>query len=442
MLRMDPYLHRCCQHNWGHAWPYLAQHLWLATADGGLCAAFFVDSQVTARVRDARSVAIEEATHYPFDEQVNFRIHTQQPVRFPLYIRIPSWCRGAQLFLNGQPLGAPGNGPGFFRVERVWERGDELRVRFPMEVRIRRWDRNRGAVSVYRGPLAFSLKFVERFVKVADRPKWPAWEIHPATPWNYGLVLEEGDPGRSFEVIRKPWPEDDLVFTHEGTPVELRARAKRVPEWQLDEYGLVAELQDSPVQSDEPVELIALIPMGAARLRISAFPVIGTGVSAKRWKPRGIRPTPLPYHPTASHCWPADTVLALCDQQEARNSRDHRIPRMTWWDHRGTREWVQYEFGRPLRIRGVAVYWFDDEGFGQCRVPQAWRVLYRSPQGWREVQAHGPYTVDRDRYNKVYFEPIQTDSLKLEVQLRPGYSAGILEWKVLPEDKEAGTGTP
>ncbi len=65
-----------------------------------------------------------------------------------------------------------------------------------------------------------------------------------------------------------------MPFTQEGTPIELRAKGKRIPQWKLDRYGLVAELQDSPVESGEPVEPITLVPMGAARLRISAFPVI------------------------------------------------------------------------------------------------------------------------------------------------------------------------
>ena len=40
MFAMDPTIHRCCQHNFGHGWPYLAEHLWLATADDGLALAF------------------------------------------------------------------------------------------------------------------------------------------------------------------------------------------------------------------------------------------------------------------------------------------------------------------------------------------------------------------------------------------------------------------
>jgi hypothetical protein len=56
--------------------------------------------------------------------------------------------------------------------------------------------------------------------------------------------------------------------------IELRARGKRLPGWGIDENGLCAVLPQSPVASTEPVEPLRLIPMGAARLRISAFPVI------------------------------------------------------------------------------------------------------------------------------------------------------------------------
>jgi hypothetical protein len=53
----------------------------------------------------------------------------------------------------------------------------------------------------------------------------------------------------------------------------IHARAKLLPEWKLDAYGLVAPLPMSPVAAAGPVQDISLIPMGAARLRISAFPV-------------------------------------------------------------------------------------------------------------------------------------------------------------------------
>jgi hypothetical protein len=104
---------------------------------------------------------------------------------------------------------------------------------------------------------------------------------------------------------------------------------------------------------------------------------------------------------------------------------------MTWWDHKGTNEWVQYDFRRPLKVTGVEVYWFDDTGRGECRVPKSWRLLYRDGAAWTPVRSPGEYGVKRDCFNKVSFDPVQTDALRLEVQLRPSYSGGILEWRVM-----------
>ena len=43
-------------------------------------------------------------------------------------------------------------------------------------------------------------------------------------------------------------------------------------------------MQDSPVKSDEPTETVTLIPMGSARLRLGALPVIGEGPDAHEWQ--------------------------------------------------------------------------------------------------------------------------------------------------------------
>ena len=105
-----------------------------------------------------------------------------------------------------------------------------------------------------------------------------------STPWNYGLVLNDRSPADSFEVVRRPMAPTANPFTREGTPIELRAPGKRIPAWQIDAHGLAGKLQDSPVKSEEPTESITLIPMGAARLRISMFPVIGSGTDAVNWQ--------------------------------------------------------------------------------------------------------------------------------------------------------------
>ena len=424
MLRMDPWMHRCCQHNIGHGWPKFVQHLWLAGPENGLVVAMYAPSAVEAKVGSGQVVRITEETYYPFAEEVNFRIELTDPTTFPLYLRVPGWCPQVQIALNERNVYQGTPRPGFLEIRRQWHNGDRLILRFSMALRVHRWEKNKNSVSVYWGPLAFSLKIGEKYVRVGGTDRWPAWEIHPTTPWNYGLVLGEPDPTSGIELERRPWPQDDQPFSADAAPVILRMKAKRIPEWDFDEYGLVAPLQPSPVWSEEPEEIITLIPMGCARLRISSFPVIGSGPGAGQWK----KPTATRW--TASHCWHADTVRAIDDGILPKNSGDRQIPRFTWWDHRGTTEWVMCRFPEAQVVSEVAVYWFDDTGFGHCRVPASWHVEWYDGQTWRPVKAKGAYGVERDQFNRVEFEPVKTTGLRLVVQLQENFSAGILECQI------------
>jgi hypothetical protein len=38
--------------------------------------------------------------------------------------------------------------------------------------------------------------------------------------------------------------------------------------------------------------------------------------------------------------------------------------------------------------------------------------------------------VAKDRYNPVSFAPVTTSGLRIELQLQPKFSGGVLEWKV------------
>lgn len=84
-------------------------------------------------------------------------------------------------------------------------------------------------------------------------------------------------------MIRSREAVPDQPFTAETTPIRMQVRARKIPGWTQDHFGMVGKLQPSPVISEEPVETVTLIPMGAARLRISSFPVIGKGADAHEW---------------------------------------------------------------------------------------------------------------------------------------------------------------
>ncbi len=277
--------YRCCQHNVSHGWPYYAEELWLATGDRGLCASLYATSEVSAKVGPGTAVRIAEETDYPFGDTVTLKLSTPQAVKFPLYLRIPQWCKEASVKINGKPVKAAARPLSYVMLEREWKDGDVVSLRLPMQVSVRKWEKNHNAVSVDYGPLTFSLKIGERWARCGGTDAWPEFEVFPTTPWNYGLVLNEKTPAKSFEVLR--WNGKALPaqpFIPEPAPIELRAKAKRITAWKLDSLGLVGKLQPSPVKSDEPLETVTLIPMGGARLRITSFPVIGQGDDAQEWK--------------------------------------------------------------------------------------------------------------------------------------------------------------
>lgn len=281
---MNPWSHRCCQHNCGQGWPYFAEHLWYATPDNGLAAVFYNDCTVTAKVADGKTVTIDQATHYPFDEKVTLTIQAQAAATFPLYLRVPGWCERPTVAINGKLVTVAAKPRQFIVITRQWDNGDKLELTLPMKVRFRVWEKNHHSVSVDRGPLTYSLKIGENYVRFGGSDRWPATEIYPTTPWNYGLVLDREKPEDSrLKVHQRDWPADDMPWTQTGTPLQLEMQAQTIPQWTLDQYGLCAVLQDSPVKSNEKEETIMLIPMGAARLRISSFPVIGVGEVAHEW---------------------------------------------------------------------------------------------------------------------------------------------------------------
>ncbi|HYA48455.1 MAG TPA: hypothetical protein VEG35_02045, partial [Burkholderiales bacterium] len=126
--------------------------------------------------------------------------------------------------------------------------------------------------SVWRGPLWYSLKIGEDWKRYGGTEAWPAYEVLPTTPWNYGLLVSAVNPGASVQLAAQRAP-GYQPFSPEASPIVLKARARRVPGWQAQ--GRMAGLVPaSPAEGDGPVEEVELIPMGCARLRISSFPTV------------------------------------------------------------------------------------------------------------------------------------------------------------------------
>ncbi|MGN0233302.1 MAG: beta-L-arabinofuranosidase domain-containing protein [Bacteroidaceae bacterium] len=293
---MNPFSSRCCQHNHAMGWPYYAQNLVLASADGGAALLTYSDCKATLLVDDGKKVTLDEQTRYPFSEDVLVTIGglgKKVTATFPLYLRIPAWAGDAHVQVNGQTVDCTPQ-EGLLRISRTWQDGDQVQLHLPMHLSLRRWAINKNSVSVDYGPLTMSLLIRERREQVdsrktaigdshwqegADASQWPTTEIYADSPWNYSLVPSL----KSMKVERDSWPEDNYPFAQASVPLRVKARGARVPSWGQDETGLCQVLPDA-CASRGAVEEITLIPMGAARLRISAFPPYENKSAAQKSK--------------------------------------------------------------------------------------------------------------------------------------------------------------
>jgi hypothetical protein len=248
----------------------------MRTPDDGLVAAAYAPNDVHTRVADDVPISIVEETEYPFRDTIAFTIAAPRPVRFPLLLRIPAWTTQARVTINDIAETAAPQPGAFHRIDRTWKSGDRIVLRLPMRVRASRWFNE--SMALERGPLVFALPIGEDW-RPATGLKHPAiapakdWEVHPTTPWAYALASETAAAADGVEVRERPV--GAIPFDTKEPPVSLRVRGRALPDWTMVE-GSAAPPPQSPVTSRAPIETLTLIPYGAAKLRITAFPVLAS----------------------------------------------------------------------------------------------------------------------------------------------------------------------
>jgi hypothetical protein len=280
----------CCLVNMHQGWPKFTESLWMATNDNGLVAVAYSPSTVNAKVGKGFEVTIKEITDYPFKGNITLKISTSNPVRFPIYLRVPGWAdsvvfsfhRKTETRRAGETV----------RLAENWKDGDEITFNLPMKLRAEK--RFNHSVAVLRGPLYFSLRIDKEYKSVKinyDNFGYKGsvdWEIYPKSAWNYGLMFDKLNPERGIEVVENPvtsypfadrgdmiWSADSgkyLTWDKEAAVI-IKTRGMKIAGWTLkDNSADIPPL--SPVRPEGTPEVIELVPYGSAKLRITEFPVI------------------------------------------------------------------------------------------------------------------------------------------------------------------------
>jgi DUF1680 family protein len=366
----------------------------------------FIGSRATISVNGA-PVSVQQTTHYPWDGRVKFTIDPEKAEEFDMFIRIPAWCQGipstndlyqivgrpakgaVKILVNGKASGKLEMVDGYARLHRRWQAGDTVELNLDMPVREIRAntqvEADRDMVALTRGPIVYCAESLDNNVGAGH------------------LVVS---PETSFKAEYKP----DLL----GGAVVLWGKVR-------------ASYIDKGKIKLIPEELTAVPYYANANRGPSAMQV---------WLPASPeKATPMTLagrsRASASHCWHLDSVAAINDGIVPMKSSDTTSSRLSWWDHKGTAEWAELDFPKATAVSKIHVFWFADKSVnGRCDVPLSWFISYKDGDDWHPVENPDHYGATPDQFNDTTFKRIQTSALRLQVQLKPGWSGGISEWEI------------
>jgi DUF1680 family protein len=378
-----------------------------AQRDDTIWVNLFVGSTADIKLDDGRAVRMIQSTRYPWDGRVRITVSPDQTAALTVKVRIPGWARDQPVASDlyryaDKPAGAPSlkiNGrtvpveidKGYATLARTWRAGDVIDISLPMQVRRvianEQVAADRGRVALERGPLVYALEW-------ADNPNGKV----------RNLMLPDTEPLRA-----------------ERSPALLSG----VTVVKTNALGLSYDAQGH----------VAKTPIAVTAIPYYAWANRGRGQMIV-WIPNSVataRPAPYPTVATTAKVTVSGksnkNPHAINDGEEPATSNDPSSY-FDWWPVKGTQEWVEYAFEKAATVSECQIYWFDDTGRGQVRVPASWRLLYKEGNGWKPVENHSPYGVEKDRYNEVTFTPVQTTGLRLELTMQPNWSVGLQKWKV------------
>ncbi|MCE9555127.1 MAG: glycoside hydrolase family 127 protein [Planctomycetes bacterium] len=145
----------CCPNNYRRTIADLPGLIYYRAADA-VVVNLYCASQATVRLDKNLTVNLVQETDYPNSGGVRLLVNPSKPAEFAVKLRIPRWCNGASVRINGQPGDCSATPGEFCAVRRTWKSGDVVELQMPMPVRVLRGRASQdGKVAVIRGPLLF-----------------------------------------------------------------------------------------------------------------------------------------------------------------------------------------------------------------------------------------------------------------------------------------------
>lgn len=352
-------------------------------------------------------VRLTQATTYPWEGNVKLTVTPERPATFTLRLRVPGWATDAPVpsdlyrfvdpprgvvtvKVNGQSLGGKVD-KGYWTISRAWKAGDIVDLSLPMEPRrIVANDKvmaDADRIAVQRGPIVYA----------AEWPDNPGGEVRNAILADTAALKIEHRTGLLNGVTTISSTASRVVSDGKGGVTKTTGPLVLIPYYAWANRGRG--------------EMMVWLPRSEKSAWVRPAPTIATTSKV-----------------TASGKFSRSPTM-INDGEDPRNSADSSAY-FDWWPLKGSSETVDMTFARATTVSEVQVYWFDDTGRGEVRVPQTWRLLYKDGGTWKPVEPATDFGVERNKYNVVGFKSVTTTALRIELKMQATWSAGLQEWKV------------
>ncbi|QTL99209.1 glycoside hydrolase family 127 protein [Iocasia frigidifontis] len=154
----------CCPPNIARLLASIGQYIY-SYKQNSVFVNLYVDSTVDLELNN-NEISLKHETNYPWDGNVKLTILKAKKPDFVLALRIPSWCKKAQLKVNGEKINITELiDNGYVYLNRSWTARDtvELSLNMPVErvsanPQVRE---NIGKVAIQRGPVVYCLEEVD-----------------------------------------------------------------------------------------------------------------------------------------------------------------------------------------------------------------------------------------------------------------------------------------
>lgn len=399
--RSEWFVCACCPTNLMRVLPQVPSMMYATRANE-----IFVNLYAQSRATIAfgkQTLVLQQETDYPWDGHVRVRIDSGA-TQATLHLRIPGWARNEVVandlyrFVDSldTPITLTVNGEtaalqienGYAHITRAWQAGDVLELDLPMPIhRVVANDNvqaDQDRVALQRGPIVYCVEGPDN---------------------KDGQVLNLMLPHEAE--LHYVWREDLLrgVGTINGTAMSV-------------EY----------VGAEKPLRQVAqaftAIPYYAWSHRGRAEMAVWLAQSSAAAKALHAPTLAQTSRATSSN---GENAALLNHARTPRSSRDAAAGAFVWSMANDT-AWVQFDFAQTEEVSQVEVYWLNNE---QARPPKSWRVLAKVGEGWNSVwSAQNVWGTERDQFNKVIFETVRTDAVRLEAVLPAGALSGVLAWRV------------